>query len=433
MEENKDKQQKNEQIEIYAKKIMQLAKDTITVKFRFFDQALTMLQLKSKPGIGQFATDGRHIYYDSASLLLTYMEEPNVAVRALLHILLHCIFSHSFQYEKKNMEYWDLAIDIAVENIILEMDLSSASLSRDSDARSQITKISKWVPQLSAERIYREFMVNGLSMDAQTRYRKLFQVDNHDFWRGTAKEEVIISEKEWKKISERIKTDLKTFSKDKANSESLQQNLEEATRQHYDYRSILERFMVSGEELHVNDDEFDYIYYTYGLATYGNLPLIEPLEYKEVHKVREFVIALDTSASCRGQIVKSFLRQTYDILKSADNFFHEVNVHIIQCDNQLQSDTVIRTEEDFLKFVEQGKLTGFGGTDFRPVFSYVDELIDNKTFENLKGLIYFTDGYGIYPERVPAYDVMFAFLNEDQNRAQVPNWALEIIIEEERL
>lgn len=431
MNDNTTKQQ---QIKQYAKKLMQLAKDTITVRFRFFDNALTKLKLEARPGIGRFATDGSHIYYDPASLLVTYMEEPNVAVRAYLHILMHCIFSHSFQYEKRNPDYWDMAVDIAVENIILEMELPMAALSRDSEELNQIAKIKKWVPELTAEKIYREFLVNGLSKDAETTYKKLFSVDNHEGWRGgAAKEELVITEEEWKKISERIKTELKAFSKDKTSSESLQNNLEEATRQRYNYRAILERFAVSGEEIHVNDDEFDYIYYTYGLTTYGNLPLVEPLEYKEVQKVREFVIAIDTSASCRGSIVKAFLRQTYDILKNTENFFHEINVHIIQCDNEIQSDTVIQREEDFVEFLENGKMNGFGGTDFRPVFSYVDALKDKGEFENLKGLIYFTDGYGIYPERMPEYDVIFAFLNEDPNRGSVPDWALPVVIEEEQL
>lgn len=425
---------KQQQIEQYAGKLMQLAKDTITVRFRFFDNALTKLKPEAKVGIGGFATDGAHIYYDPAALLLTYMEEPNVAVRAYLHILMHCIFSHSFQYEKKNPEYFDLAVDIAVENIILEMELSMAALSRDGEERNRISKLRKWVPELTAEKIYREFMVNGLSKEAEATYKKLFSVDNHEGWRGgVAQEELVISEEEWKKISERIKTELKAFSKDQAASESLVNNLEEATRRRYNYREILERFAVSGEEIHVNDDEFDYIYYTYGLSVYGNLPLIEPLEYKEVHKVREFVIAIDTSASCRGSIVKAFLRQTFDILKNAENFFHEINVHIIQCDNVIRSDTVIKQEEDLTEFLQNGKLNGFGGTDFRPVFSYVQELKEKGEFENLKGLIYFTDGYGIYPERMPEFDVIFAFLNEDRNRQSVPNWAIEVVLEEDRL
>ena len=160
---------------------------------------------------------------------------------------------------------------------------------------------------------------------------------------------------------------------------------------------------------------------------------MEPLEYKEVHKVREFVIAIDTSASCGGDIVKTFLKETYGILKHSENFFHEVNIHIIQCDSDIQSDTLIKKDDDFKKFIETGKLNGFGATDFRPVFRYVDALLEQGEFENLKGLIYFTDGYGTYPEHMPDYDVIFAFLNEDANRVKVPNWAIEVILEEETL
>ena len=161
--------------------------------------------------------------------------------------------------------------------------------------------------------------------------------------------------------------------------------------------------------------------------------MIEPLEYKEIKKVKEFVIAIDTSASCRGAIVRAFLQKTYSILKSTENFFHKVNVHILQCDNEVQSDTKITSDEEFEAFIKYGKLRGFGATDFRPVFEYVDKLKQQKEFDNLKGLIYFTDGYGIYPERMPDYDVIFAFLNEDENRAPVPPWSMKVVLESEEL
>ena len=75
---------------------------------------------------------------------------------------------------------------------------------------------------------------------------------------------------------------------DKMDKKSMIQNLEEATKEHYDYGDFLRRFSVSGEDMLVNDDEFDYVYYTYGLSLYGNLPLVEPLEYKDVNKIKEF-------------------------------------------------------------------------------------------------------------------------------------------------
>ena len=79
------------------------------------------------------------------------------------------------------------------------------------------------------------------------------------------------------------------------------QNLREVNRERYDYTSFLKKFAVMGEVMKINDDEFDYIYYTYGLKLYENMPLIEPLEYKDVKRIREFVIAIDTSGSGRGR------------------------------------------------------------------------------------------------------------------------------------
>ena len=155
---------------------------------------------------------------------------------------------------------------------------------------------------------------------------------------------------------------------------SLEKNLEEATKERYDYGEILRRFAVPGEEMAVSQEEFDYVYYTYGLSCYGNLPLIEPLEYREGRKVKEFVIAIDTSASCNGSAVGEFLRRTYSILKDGENFFAKINVHIIQCDSQVQQDTRITCEEELDDFLRRGKLTGGGATDFRPVFGHQNHL-----------------------------------------------------------
>jgi predicted metal-dependent peptidase len=127
------------------------------------------------------------------------------------------------------------------------------------------------------------------------------------------------------------------------------------------------------------------------------------------------------------------LKKTYSILKSKDNFFSEVNIHIIQCDSQIRKDTKITNNDEFDLFCENIKLKGFGTTDFRPVFKYVDELIEKKEFTNLKGLIYFTDGYGDYPEKMPDYDVMFAFLEEDEYAPKPPVWAYKVILEPEEL
>lgn len=414
-----------------AQEILRLSRDSIIMNMRFLDVALSRMQPLPKPGLKGMATDTKVLWYDDSFVLRRYKGEPACISRCYLHSLLHLIFYHPFRYGEVETKYWDIAADIAVENVMLEMDLHFLKLHKDAERKAQAAALKEKCGSLTAEKIYRYLCKEQPDEETIAGWKLLFHRDEHIFW--NVPEQMEISLAQWKKISERIRTDLKTFSRGKGNSDSLEKNLAEAVKDRYDYADILRRFMVTGEEIHPNDEEFDYIYYTYGLDYYGNMPLVEPLEYKDIKKVREFVIAIDTSASCRGKVVQGFLNRTYSIMKGTENFFSKVNVHIVQCDSEIQNDVKITCDEDFEEFIRTGKLTGFGATDFRPVFQYVDELMEQGSFENLKGLIYFTDGYGVYPERMPAYDVIFAFLNEDERRPPVPHWALPVILEEEEL
>jgi predicted metal-dependent peptidase len=442
-----------------AAHIIRLASDSIVVNLRFLDVAVSALSKEPRMGLGGVATDSRQLYYDPVWILQQYEKEPAFAMRMYLHVLLHCIFYHSYQYGKLDAAKWDLAADLAVENTILELGVHGTALKKDDRLREAIgnlkaymngkgseeayaasvswnqngsskAKKKKKVP-FTAEHIYRYLQKNEMEQTELAELIVLSHVDEHSFWKP--KEEMTIGQEQFQRISERIKADLKSFSKGKTKSESLDANLGEATREHYDYSDILKRFTCLSEDMSINEDEFDYIYYTYGLSEYGNMPLVEPLEYKDVKKVKEFVIVIDTSASCKGPLVQAFLRKTYAILKQSENFFHQINVHIIQCDREVQSDTKITCDEDFDAFLASGKLRGFGSTDFRPAFSYVDEQIAKGEFENLKGLIYFTDGYGIYPDRMPEYDTIFVFLNEDEQKPEVPVWAIEVVLGEPEL
>ena len=412
-----------------AGQVMQLARDNIVVNMRFLDAALSKMRPEPRLGMEGTATDGEMLLYDPVWLLKRYQEEEDYPVRIYLHMLFHCVFYHSFAYGEKEQDIWDLAADAAVENVILELGLHMAVLETDAEARNKLHYLKEDAGMLTAERIYRYLKNNPISAGEREQWHRLFCRDAHIYWQEQEKLEITLDQ--WKKISERIKADLKSFSKDKNNSESLEKNLAEATKDRYDYAQILQKFTVTGEDVQVNDDEFDYIYYTYGLSEYGNMPLVEPLEYKDTKKVREFVIAIDTSASCRGEIVRQFVRKTYSILKGTENFFRKINVHIVQCDSEVQSDTKITGEEDFEAFMKEGKLKGFGSTDFRPVFEYVDRLTAEGEFENLKGLIYFTDGYGIYPAQMPGYDTIFVFLDENEERPELPPWAIGIVLGEE--
>ena len=309
---DKERLQKAEEI---ARQIWKLSRDKLLVNLRFLDRALSSLNFRAQYGLAGISCDGKTVFYDPLYVLEQYKKEQNSITRAYLHLLMHCIFSHSYHYGKLEQDKWDLAVDVAVENAILELGLSGLETTRDEKEKEALEVWKSRIGVLTAEKIYRRLLDAPLLLKELQSISNLFFYDRHTMWEE--QETIEITTEEWKKISERIKAELKSFSKDKMDKKSMIQNLEEATKEHYDYGDFLRRFSVNGEDMLVNDDEFDYVYYTYGLQLYGNLPLVEPLEYKDVNKIKEFVIAIDTSASCRGKVVQAFLNKTYSILKSS--------------------------------------------------------------------------------------------------------------------
>ena len=64
------------------------------------------------------------------------------------------------------------------------------------------------------------------------------------------------------------------------------------------------------------------------------------------------------------------------------------------------------------RYMEDFTIVGSGGTDFRPAFGYVNTLLAEGVFTHLRGLLYFTDGYGTFPMKKPLYDTAFIFWDE---------------------
>ena len=235
---------------------------------------------------------------------------------------------------------------------------------------------------------------------------------------------------EWRDVASALAINLQTYAKARGETLSgLVDELEQASHEPVDYSEFLRQFAVPGEVMRLSDDEFDYVYYTYGIDLYGNVPLIEPLEYREEKRVREFVIAIDTSGSVQGEIVRDFVNATFDILKSTESFHSKVHVRILQCDTEVRSEDVITSLDELRDWGRSMKLLGGGGTDFRPVFRHVDALIEAGEFSNMVGLVYFTDGWGEYPDYMPAYRTAFAFYDDDFRPDTVPPWAIQVVLD----
>ena len=146
----------------------------------------------------------------------------------------------------------------------------------------------------------------------------------------------------------------------------MREQIKAANRSRRSYGDFLRRFCVTREEVHLDPDEFDLNFYTYGLSVYGNLPLIEPLETRESKKIEELALIIDTSYSTSGELVRAFLAETYTLLKGRENFFHRMNLHLIQADNAVRQDIPVKNEDDLIRAMNHFELRGGGGTDSGP-------------------------------------------------------------------
>ena len=445
-----------------ARDILTLARSLLIVRLRFLDIAIGRLELIPAGG-RTFATDGSRIFYGPEHVIRSYKSEREKPARDYLHMVLHCIFSHMFVGSLEDSDMWDLACDIAVESTINDLDLDVTDSSVKAAQNAEALRLRDEVKALTAEKLYHYFLETGMSDTETGRLRELFAADDHSGWHGPAARkgsdssnsdgsseknapagqenetftiEMPLPEiaEEWKEIAEKVQDALETFFREQGDEKGgMIQNLKAVNREKYDYSSFLRKFSVLGETLGVNDDEFDYVFYTYGLRLYENMPLVEPLEYKESRRIREFVIAIDTSASTSGELVQKFLQKTYNILKSTESYFSHVNIHIIQCDADIQEHVKITSEEEFDRYISSMDILGLGGTDFRPVFELVDGLIEAGEFSDLRGLIYFTDGYGTFPARKPDYETAFVFLEDDYKDPDVPPWAIKAVLQDDEI
>ena len=242
------------------------------------------------------------------------------------------------------------------------------------------------------------------------------------------------AQESWRAVATGLAINLQTYAKTRGQSmPGLISDLEQIAMPPVDYRDFLRQFAISGEVMRLSEDEFDYVFYMLGLELYGNLPLIEPVEYREDKRIKEFVIVIDTSGSVQGELIRKFIATTFDILSSTESFHQKVHVRIIQCDAKVQSDDIITSLDQMKEWNRTMKILGCGGTDYRPAFQYVNDLIAAGEFEDLGGLVYFTDGWGKYPETAPGYKTAFCFYDENYRLDIVPPWAMQVILDSETI
>lgn len=483
------------ELENLGKRILRAVKSELYFDMPYLSHAIGNLSEVMDLNTRAVGTDGRAVRFHPHYLFEMYVERPEKLSRTYMHILLHnlllhpwskipkerapflqddlselikfrqqgAVFQNAGRHKTPEMEtteneiererikdLWYLSCDIAVESIVDSMDVPCLRIVTSDLREEWYAKLAKEIRTLTAERIFAYLSEHLPDGETFVQLEKEFWRDDHIFWENLSDEpennedelpdDIDLApmtnlplKEVWEQAAKAVQTEVDLSGNENTGETGrLSWSLKLKHTAHRDFRALLEKYMVRREVASVDPDAFDVAYYQYGMERYGNMPLIEELEGREEKRLETLVIAIDTSASTKRHHVEKFLNETVGLLRQSEQFFERVRIHIIECDDRVQKDIEITRPEQIEDYAKEFAVAGGYGTDYRPVFSYVHNLRKDGKLPHLAALLYFTDGYGVYPSAVTDYDTAFVFVEEeDYDDTKVPVWAMKLYLRQE--
>ena len=463
-----------------AVEVLRLAKDRLLVSCPFLAPAASLLPFVSSPDALSplSGTDAKAFYFNADHVLACFAATREAPVHDYAHTLLHCLLLHPFANPGQNRTRWDLACDIAAECIVAELcgPRTGNAGGGTEYALGRICGALQQTP-LTAESVF-ELLKADRFADEEQAWQELFRVDSHRFWYEASGGQPVAgsragegdagetpnSESEaetepsgkspdstpdegsahfkspknaWQFAAQSIAASMKHQADGSKsgwgrNLSGLFANLGVAPKSYKKpaLDEFLRSFATFEETPQPSSDELDYALYAYGFALYGDTPIIEPLETRDGKRIREFVIGIDVSGSVWGPTVTRFAQIVQGVLCNEGLFSSAPRIRIVQCDTQIVAEDVINTPEHMRKWIEGLRLHGGGGTDLRPVFQRVDELLEHGEINDLNGVICLTDGYASFPKCATPYKTAFV-LTPDGAQNLVPPWAMTFMLDDD--
>ncbi|MBD3798001.1 MAG: hypothetical protein IE887_09765, partial [Campylobacterales bacterium] len=114
----------------------------------------------------------------------------------------------------------------------------------------------------------------------------------------------------------------------------------------------------------------------------------------------KLVIAIDSSGSIDEVLLNEFLSEVNFLMEHIQNY----EIDILVCDDKVHTHKKFYSGEPL-----EIEVIGNGGTDFRPVFEFVE-----KEFDEVKLVLYFSDLDGFFPKEPPNYEVKWIASQEKE-------------------
>ena len=345
------------------------AKAKLLVDYPYFGTLAAKLELVVNDDIESFKSNGKKLEFREEYLSELDLSEVEFI---LANGAMHASLSHQLRREKRSGWLWQMATDIAINDMLLENGLD---MPYGAEYRKRFSG-------MYAEEIYAELQADILRDDEDLEY----EADNADDIEPESSPPPQTQEQLQEEILQ-----------EQLLAEEAISLLESELKRGDAPQSIERFFKIDGFGKVDWREEIRVALQKYFLDDYTLLPPSKKLLYSGIYlpssisQTFRLVIAIDSSGSVDEELLNAFLTEVNFLMSLVNHY----EIELLVCDDKIHTHKTFYSGDSL-----SVDLQGGGGSDFRPVFSYVRE-----NFDDVKLLLYFTDLEGIFPKESSSYEV----------------------------
>ena len=371
-----------------------------------------------REGFQTMAVDGKRLYIHPQFVLYHSIE---LVMGVIMHELFHIILQHIDRGQRYQNQLANYAMDLAVNMMVNDIAREEAGINKTAPLTEQAYQAMPWyvpAPPFLYNEKYRddkgnpwiwEKIYEDLLKQQDPNDPKTIQgigagqglADNHGVWQPNQRPANEDGEVDRESFSRQEAEDMIRNAWVQANQEKMQGKLPGGMSRYIDewLNPPLPWQRLVAKYLKPIDGWFGY--------QPGDLRFADPIPwFIPEDKLDYIVIAIDTSGSMSDAEVASAIDQSRVLLRG----FPQTKGILCMCDAE------VSYWEDIKETYKINRRVGYGGTSFHPPFEkIVEEKIETKT----SLLIYFTDGYGSFPDddwlqshKIP-FDTLWVVTNHD--------------------
>ncbi|WP_456412381.1 vWA domain-containing protein [Thiolapillus sp.] len=345
-------------------------------------------------------TDARKFYFNPQYINSLSLAQTQFM---LAHEALHCALSHFSRRQHRLLHRWNLACDYAINPLLVEDGLTPPYNTRIMDEYKGMT--AEEIYPLLQDDDNQETMdahlydQNGEGGNDTPRNKEKNEPRQQDQPKAgpppLTPEEQETLDVQWRQRMAGAAQ--QAIQAGKMNG-AMARMIDHLLQPRLPWRVLLARYMTTAAR-------DDYSYMRQSRRSQGDA-ILPSLHSNQV----DMVVAVDTSGSIRKEEIDEFLSEITALKGQI-----RARVALIACDTVI-AENAPWVFEPWEELSLQTSIHGGGGTDFRPVFQWIEQQPATPEV-----LVYFSDLQGRFPELAPAYPVLWLVKGKEQ-----PPWGQRI-------